>query len=54
MVMKEIKDRYDQHVLDYVQFNTEQIEWFEEVEKKRIIEHSEWLEQYLKDFPLKI
>ncbi len=52
--MKEIKDSYDQHVLDYVQFNTEQIEWFEEMEKKRAIEHSEWLEQYLKDFPLKI
>jgi hypothetical protein len=44
----------DQHIVDYMQFNSEQMKWFDDLDKQRIIEHAEWLEEYLKDFPLKI
>lgn len=54
MVMKENIYSYDQHVIDYIQFNTEQMNWFDEMDRKREIEHAIWLEEYLKDFPLKI
>ena len=44
----------DQHIIDYITFNIEQIDWLDEMDNKRAIEHAEWLEEYLKDFPLKI
>jgi len=51
--MKNTK-QYDKHVLDYIEFNEEQIKWFEEVERYNAIKNAEWVEQYLKDFPFEL
>lgn len=48
------KHIYDQHVVDYIAFNNEQNEWFDEVEKKQMIDNTEWIMDYLKDFPIEL
>jgi hypothetical protein len=51
--MKNTK-QYDKHVLDYIEFNEEQVKWFEEVDRHNRIRHEEWLAEYIKDLPFEV
>jgi hypothetical protein len=52
---KVMSAKYDQHILDYINFNEEQIEWFEDNMRQLDIhmqsERDEWIRLYIKNFP---
>jgi hypothetical protein len=45
---------YDQHILDYITFNEEQIEWYDNLQKARKINYDEYIENYINSFPIRI
>lgn len=40
----------NQHIIDYIQFNEEQIQYYDE-QQLREARHREWLEQFLDGLP---
>ena len=46
-------NKYDKHVLDYIQFNDEQIAWYDE-HIQRQANHAMWLEQFLNELPFEV
>ena len=49
-----MNDKYaNQHVLDYIQFNDEQIQWYDE-HQQRQANHAMWLEEFIKDLPFEM
>ena len=46
-------NKYDKHVLDYIEFNDEQMAWYDE-HILRIANHSIWLEEFMKDLPFEV
>jgi len=43
----------DQHIIDYTQFNDEQMQFYDEYQQ-RLAQHSIWLEEFMKDLPYEI
>ena len=43
----------DQHVLDYIEFNDEQMAWYDE-HQQRQAQHAMWLEEFVKDLPFEV
>ena len=43
----------NQHIIDYIIFNEEQIAWYDE-HQLRLANHSIWLEEFMKDLPFEI
>lgn len=50
--------KYDQHIIDYINFNEEQVQWFEDNMRQLDIhmqsERAEWIRLYIKDFPVEL
>ena len=44
---------HDQHIIDYIIFNNEQTEWYDE-HQQRLARHTIWLEEFMKDLPFEI
>ena len=44
----------DQHIIDYIQFNAEQINYFDECEKLNAIHTSEYIREYISNFPIEL
>jgi hypothetical protein len=40
----------DEHIIDYIEFNHEQTEWWNE-QQMRQARHAEWLEKFMNDMP---
>lgn len=47
-------NEYNQHIKDYIQFNAEQMEWFDDMDKRQMLETSKWIADYLSDFPIEL
>lgn len=46
---------YDQHIVDYIEFNDELMRWHDENERLRQIrleENKQWVIKYVREFPL--
>lgn len=43
----------NQHIIDYIEFNDEQIAWYDE-HQQRQAQHAIWLEQFLNELPFEI
>jgi hypothetical protein len=50
--------KYDQHITDYINFNEEQVQWFEDNQRQLDIhmqsERAEWIRLYVKNFPVEL
>lgn len=53
-VMSANTNNQDQHIIDYIQFNAEQINYFDECERLNAIHHKIWIIEYLKNFPVEL
>lgn len=43
----------NQHVIDYINFNDEQMAWYDE-HQLRQAQHAMWLEEFVKDLPFEM
>ena len=43
----------NQHIIDYIQFNDEQMAWYDE-HQQRLANHALWLEEFIKDLPFEV
>lgn len=48
-----MNDYSEQHIIDYIQFNDEQIQWYDE-HQMRQANHAIWLEQFLSELPFEM
>ena len=48
-----MNDKYDKHIIDYINFNDEQMAWYDE-HQQRQAQHAMWLEEFVKDLPFEV